>query len=47
MEQVWLHTEGSVGIIRLAKSVTNAIGMQLVNDLWAKVKQARDDPEIH
>ena len=46
-EQVWLHTEGTVGIIRLAKSTTNAIGMQLVNDLWAKVKEARDDPEIH
>lgn len=47
MEQAWLHTEGTVAIIRLAKSVTNAIGMQLVNDLWAKVKEARDDPEVH
>jgi enoyl-CoA hydratase/carnithine racemase len=47
MEQVWYHTEESVAIIRLAKSVTNPIGMQLVNDLWAKVKQARDDPEVH
>jgi enoyl-CoA hydratase/carnithine racemase len=47
MEQVWLHTEGTVAIIRLAKDVTNAIGMQLVNDLAAKVKQAREDPEVH
>ncbi|UCC94155.1 MAG: enoyl-CoA hydratase/isomerase family protein [Thermoplasmata archaeon] len=47
MEQVWYHTEEGVAIIRLAKSVTNAIGMQLVNDLWAKVKQARDDDEVH
>lgn len=47
MEQVWLHTEGSVAIIRLAKSVTNPIGMQLVNDMAAKVKEARDDPEVH
>jgi len=47
MEQAWFHTEGSVGIIRLAKGVTNAIGMQLVKDLAAKVQQARDDPEVH
>jgi enoyl-CoA hydratase len=45
MEQVWLHKEGSVAIVRLAKGVTNAIGMQLVNDLRAKVKEVRDDPE--
>lgn len=47
MEQVWLHTEDTVAIIRLAKSVTNPIGMQLVNDLSAKVREARDDPEVH
>ena len=47
MEQAWLHTEGTVGIIRLAKSETNAIGMQLVNDLLEKVRQAREDPDIH
>jgi enoyl-CoA hydratase/carnithine racemase len=47
MEQVWYHTEESVAIIRLAKSVTNPIGMQLVNDLSAKVREARDDPEVH
>ncbi len=45
MEQVWLHKEGSVAIVRLAKGVTNAIGMQLVNDLMAKVREVRDDPE--
>ncbi len=45
MEQVWLHKEGTVAIVRLAKGVTNAIGMQLVNDLRAKVKEVRDDPE--
>ena len=47
MEQVWSHMEESVAIIRLAKSVTNPIGMQLVNDLSAKVREARDDPEVH
>lgn len=47
MEQVWLHIEGSVAIIRLAKDVTNPIGMQLVNDLSARVREARDDPEVH
>jgi len=47
MEQVWIHREGSVAIIRLAKSVTNPIGMQMVNDLAAKVGEARDDPEVH
>ncbi|MCJ2539782.1 MAG: enoyl-CoA hydratase/isomerase family protein, partial [Candidatus Thermoplasmatota archaeon] len=47
MEQVWSHMEQSVAIIRLAKSLTNPIGMQLVNDLSAKVSEARDDPEVH
>lgn len=47
MEQVWSHMEQSVAIIRLAKSLTNPIGMQLVNDLSAKVREARDDPEVH
>jgi enoyl-CoA hydratase len=45
MEQVWLHKEGPVAIVRLAKGVTNAIGMQMVNDLRAKVAEVRDDPE--
>jgi enoyl-CoA hydratase/carnithine racemase len=45
MEQVWLHKEGTVAIVRLARGVTNAIGMQLVNDLRARVAEVRDDPE--
>ena len=45
MEQVWLHKDGPVAIVRLAKGITNAIGMQLVNDLRAKVAEVRDDPE--
>ena len=46
MEQVWLHKEGVVAIVRLAKGVTNPIGMQLVDELLARVMEVRDDPEV-
>jgi len=45
MEQVWLHKEGVVAIVRLAKGVTNPIGMQMVEELTARIREVRDDPE--
>jgi len=45
MSEVWVHKEGTVAIVRLAKGITNAIGMQMVNDLRAAVEEVRDDPE--
>jgi enoyl-CoA hydratase/carnithine racemase len=45
VEQVWVHNEDSVAIVRLAKSITNPIGTQLLNDLAAAVRKVRDDPE--
>jgi enoyl-CoA hydratase/carnithine racemase len=45
MSQVWLHKEGAIAIARLAKSITNAIGWQLINDLRATIREVAEDPE--
>jgi enoyl-CoA hydratase/carnithine racemase len=46
MGQVWVHKEGSTAIVKLAKSITNAIGWQLLADLGAAVREVREDDEV-
>lgn len=43
MQQVEVGMEGNVAVVTLVKSVTNAIGSQLVDELQAAVERVRDD----
>ena len=43
MQQVEVGMEGNVAVVTLVKSVTNAIGSQLVDELQAAVGRVRDD----
>lgn len=46
MELIERELRGEVALLKLNRSVTNSINLELINDLSGRVKMAKDDKEI-
>jgi enoyl-CoA hydratase/carnithine racemase len=47
MEMIQIEHHGSVAVVKLARSTTNALNLQLITELQKSLKKVNQDPDVH